>query len=353
MNTLSTSPTGFAAPLARVVLDYVVAQGVDASPVQRALGLSLTQLNDIGQRVPSSQLAQALGVASRLCGDENAPIRIAQMIRPAHLGPLGYALISSPNIGDALALFDRMQRLLCNEMHSDMHLLGDVIEMRCHELTPMPRDTRLWSFIASARLSFSRWALGRPLVPLSLDLPCPAPANPAALLAHMGCPVRFDAQQAKEQIPMGWLNLLNPNSDPTLHKMMSQMTSQVWDTRQDTPDEVTTLLRQQISLSLQKGELPTLEAMLPDLARAGCTSVRQLQRRLAEQGLSYKDLLEQIRKEQVLSDLAHTNLPLSQVATRAAYAETASFHRAVKRWTGSTPTEVRTRQRQSPTTSQG
>lgn len=342
MNHRSSHATGFAAPLARVVLDYVVAQGIDATPVQQALGLSLEQLADIGQRVPSGQLAQALHVASRLCGDENAPIRIAQMIRPAHLGPLGYALISSPNISDALALFDRMQRMLCNEMHSEMHLQTDLIEMRAHCLSPMPRDTLLWSFIASARLSFSRWALGRPLVPVRIELPCPPPANPAMLLEHLGCPVRFDAELAKEFFPLGWLDLLNPNSDPALHKMMSQMTHQVWGSNQEAPDEINTLLRQQISQSLQKGLAPSLEALLPELSRAGLTSVRQLQRRLAEQGLSFKELVENVRKEQVLSDLQHTDLPLSQVALRAAYAEPASFHRAVKRWTGTTPLAYRT-----------
>jgi AraC-like DNA-binding protein len=341
MNQRSSHPTGFAAPLARVVLDYVVAQGIDALPVQQALGLSLAQLADIGQRVPSSQLAQALHVASRLCGDEHAPIRIAQMIRPAHMGPLGYALISSPNISDALALFERMQRMLCNEMHSDIHLNGDVIEIHGHFLSPMPRDTQLWSFVASARLSFSRWVLGRPLVPLRMELPCPAPANPTMLLEHLGCPVQFDVEHPRELFPLGWLDLINPNSDPALHKMMSQMTHQVWGTNQEAPDEINTLLRQQISSSLKKGLAPSLEALLPELGRAGLTSVRQLQRRLAEQGLSFKEMVESVRKDQVLSDLQHTDLPLSQVALRAAYAEPASFHRAVKRWTGTTPMAYR------------
>ncbi len=337
MSSHPSTHIGFAAPLAKVVVDYVVAQGHPPQALLDALGLSMGQLADPSLRVTSSRLAGALRIACELCRDDNAPLRIAQMIRPAHLGPLGYALISAPTISEALSLFDRMQRLLCNEMHSEMLLLAQAIEMRAHYLSPMPRDTHLWSFVASARLSFSRWALGLHLVPLQIALPCPPPKDPAPLLAHLGCPVTFDAPHPGEWIPRDWLDLLNPNSDPALHRMMALMTDQAWSAKpSEQTDDLITHLRQLISLSLQQGKAPTLDALLPALGDTGGTSVRQLQRRLADHGLSFKELVEQTRKTQVLHDLAETELPLTEVAQRAAYAEMASFHRAVKRWTGGT-----------------
>jgi AraC-like DNA-binding protein len=337
MNKPAVTPCGFAAPLARVVADYVSAQGVDTTPVLKALGLPSDQLDDMARRVPSAQLAQALQLACHLCGDDNATLRIAQMLRPAHLGSLGYALITSPNVSDALALFDRMQQLLCNEMQVSRTLKHDTLEMRCDMLSPMPRDTHLWSFMFSARLGFARWVMGRHLIPIRVALPCPAPANPAPLLAHLGCPVQFDATHATEVVPLNWLDLLNPNADPQLHRMMSSMAGQALSTQQTSSDAIITRLKQLIQQKLQSGEPPSLEALLPDLEGSGFQSARQLQRRLAEQQLSYSSLLEHIRKEQVLNDLQFTDLPLSEVASRAAYAETASFHRAVKRWTGTTP----------------
>lgn len=339
--------TGFAAPLARVVADYVAAQGLDTHPVLQAMGLAHEHLDDMTRRVPSAQLAQALHLACRLCGDDNAAIRIAQMTRPAHLGSLGYALITSPSVSDALALFDRMQRLLCNEMHMTRSLKGNHLEMQCEMLSPMPRDTHLWSFVASARIAFARWVIGRHLVPLRMTLPCPAPADPAPLLAHLGCTVQFDAPHATEVAPLDWLQLHNPNADPQLHRMMSSMADQALATNQSSSDEIITRLKQLIQLRLQSGEPPSLEALLPELEVSGFQSPRQLQRRLAEHQLSYKALVEDIRREQVLSDLQFTDLPLSEVAIRAAYAEPASFHRAVKRWTGTTPLAWRQQHRKT------
>jgi AraC-like DNA-binding protein len=351
MHKPSEHATGFAAPLVRVVSDYVAAQGLDTALILNALQLHPEQLDDMAHRVPSARLAEALRLACRLCGDDNAPIRIAQMLRPAHLGTLGYALISSPSVSEALALFDRMQRLLCNEMRVDNLLKTDTLEMRCELLSPMPRDTHLWSFISCARLSFSRWVLGRHLAPVRIDLPCPAPLDPTLLLANLDCPVQFDAAQARVVVPLDWLMLHNPNADPQLHRMMSSMADQAWTQQQASSDEIITRLKQLITQRLQSGQTPSLEALLPDLHTTGFQSARQLQRRLADQQLSYKTLVEDIRKEQVLNDLRHTDLPLCEVAQRAAYAETASFHRAVKRWTGITPMAWRLQSKKSPKSS--
>jgi AraC-like DNA-binding protein len=348
MLTTTASSTGFAAPLVRVLVDYLSIQGHDTHQVLQSLGVSDEQLDDMSLRVPSAHLAKSLHVVCKMCGDDNASIRIAQMLRPAHLGNLGYALISSPNVLDALTLFDRMQQLLCNEMLVERLLKPNSLELRCTLLPSMPRDTQLWSFIASARLSFSRWAMGRHLVPIRMALPCPAPIRSDLLLSHLGCPVQFDAPQALEEMPLDWLDLHNPNADPHMHKMMTSMAVHSLNTNSSSSDDIVSRVSLLIQKHLKNGELPLLEALLPELAATGCHSSRQLQRRLAQKQLSYSALVENLRKEQALNDLQFTDLPLSEVAHRAAYAELASFHRAVKRWTGTSPLAWRQQQKKTP-----
>ncbi len=345
MDTPTTHTIGFAAPMVRVVVDYLSIQGQDTQLLLQTLGVSNEQLEDISRRVPSTHLAKALHLVCKLCDDDNASIRIAQMLRPAHLGNLGYALISSPNVVDALTLFDRMQQLLCNEMHVERLLKPHSLELRCTTLPSMPRDTQLWSFIASARLSFSRWAMGRHLVPIRLALPCPAPTKSDLLLAHLGCPVQFDAPQAMEEMPLDWLDLHNPNADPHLHRMMTSMAGHSLTTNDASSDDIVSRVKLLIQKHMKNGALPLLETLLPELATTGCHSSRQLQRRLAEKQLSYSALVENMRKEQVLNDLQLTQMPLSEVAHRAAYLEMASFHRAVKRWTGTSPLAWRQQQK--------
>ena len=193
----------------------------------------------------------------------------------------------------------------------------------------------------ASRLAFARWVSGRHLVLDGVWLPCPAPADEQPLRDWYGCPVHFDATEASEQAPVAWLELPNPHADAHLHRIMSAVTDRQWARLTQDGSRLAAVLRQHIVARLQAGTLPLLEDVAPEVEADLGFSLRQLQRRLSEQDLSFKDLVEQVRREQVLHELRHTGLPLGEIAHRAAYAEPSSMHRAVRRWTGLTPLAVR------------
>lgn len=332
--------TGIRAPYARLVVDYLRALDIDPHPTQAALGLTPQQLADPAARVPARRLTCALEQAARLTGDPHAPMAIGRQVRPAHLGPLGYALVSSVDPTEGLALFERLQHQVCDEVRVTHVLRGDVIESHHEVVGDVPRTYAFWSFVAAARLAFVRWVIGRHLVPLALDLPCPAPADPRPFDEFVGVPVRYGAAVCREHMPAHWLSLPNPNADPALHRLMTALSDQPPSPREDI-DAVLQTVRQQIRARLAHTGAPTLEDLADVLDQALGLSVRQVQRRLAELGLSYKEVLEAVRREQVLHELRHTALPLATVAERAGYLEISSFHRAVRRWTGTTPSSVR------------
>ncbi|RZL09006.1 MAG: AraC family transcriptional regulator [Rubrivivax sp.] len=339
--TATAGSTGFSAAFARVVLDYLQAQGLESAPVAKVLGLGEASSSDVTQRVPARQLAQALALAARLCGDPQVGLRIAAFVRPAHMGALGYALMSCDEGGDGLALFDRMQSLICNEIRVHHQVSHGMVDIRHELLGAVPRDYPFWSFFVAARLAFARWVSGRALVPVRLELPCPAPPDAKPLQDFVGAPLRFDAPDCRELLPADWLSFANPNADRSVHELMSSLAAQQWQAAHHNADETVSLLMQRIVAGLHEGTVPTLTA----IAKALGTSERQLQRRLSEHGLGFKEVVEQVRREQALNHLKNTELPLVQVAQLSGYAEPSSFHRAVRRWTGLTPLAVRAQAR--------
>ncbi|CAJ1583803.1 AraC family transcriptional regulator [[Mycobacterium] wendilense] len=87
--------------------------------------------------------------------------------------------------------------------------------------------------------------------------------------------------------------------------------------------------------------MPLGQASLDDVARTLTLHPRVLQRRLAETGTSFGQLLDDRRRESVTELLAVRDLPLSSVAHQLGYTEQSSLTRSCHRWFDATPLAVR------------
>jgi len=87
--------------------------------------------------------------------------------------------------------------------------------------------------------------------------------------------------------------------------------------------------------------LPSGPVANEKVARDLGLSVRSLQRRLAEAGTSFRDLLDTSRQEMALSYIREPEIELAEIAFLLGFSDQSAFSRAFKRWTGNTPNEVR------------
>lgn len=71
------------------------------------------------------------------------------------------------------------------------------------------------------------------------------------------------------------------------------------------------------------------------------TSVRTLQRRLADEGLTYSQLIARLRYDKAVQLLRNSSLKMIEIAEQLGYEDSAHFSRAFKRWTGLSPRDFR------------
>ena len=83
------------------------------------------------------------------------------------------------------------------------------------------------------------------------------------------------------------------------------------------------------------------QAQIGWIASAAGLSVRTLQRRLAEFGVDYSALIDQVRFDYAQSLLRDPARNLIDIAYDLGYTDASSFTRAFRRWTGATPTIFR------------
>jgi AraC-like DNA-binding protein len=95
-------------------------------------------------------------------------------------------------------------------------------------------------------------------------------------------------------------------------------------------------VRDAIAAELRGGS-PRLES----IARRLAMSPRTLQRRLADEGRLFNDVLDEMRVRAAKAYLARRDVAGAEVAYLLGFAEQSSFTHAFRRWTGQTPTEYR------------
>lgn len=99
----------------------------------------------------------------------------------------------------------------------------------------------------------------------------------------------------------------------------------------------TTWKVKQLILEQLLGEIPTVEKVASQLHM----SVRSLQKSLKSEKTSYRELLQEVRKEVVSDHLMKGELSVSEIAYLIGFSEVSVFSRNFKKWTGVTPSEFK------------
>lgn len=86
--------------------------------------------------------------------------------------------------------------------------------------------------------------------------------------------------------------------------------------------------------------LPSSPGIL-EVAVALSMGVRTLQRRLARNSLTYRELLERCRHQLAEDQLRASAASVAEISRRLGYSDPAHFVRAFRRWTGRTPSRYR------------
>lgn len=87
--------------------------------------------------------------------------------------------------------------------------------------------------------------------------------------------------------------------------------------------------------------LPGGQAGADQVSRRLGLSKRSLQRRLGEEGMQFKEILEDTRRALALNYLQRRDLGMQEIALLLGFRDPSSFFRAFKSWTGQTPQSLR------------
>ncbi|TVP55661.1 MAG: AraC family transcriptional regulator [Halomonadaceae bacterium] len=321
-------PTSFAVAL----YEYLDQQGVDSAAV---LASPRPPVNTaLNADIPISDWCQLLASASRHLADPRLGLHLGQTIIPRHIGVLGYVIMASENLGEALKRLHRYQRLIYDVTPLEVRGAGERVELvwgaEHGRPGPLVDETAITALIhLCRRLTASR------LAPLSVSFINPQPEDTQPYEDFFGCPVHFAQPETIVSLSTGTLLQPMHTADPAMLTMLEQQADALL-ARLPTQSPLVEQVRRRISYLL-----PEQAPELAKVADAMGISTRTLQRQLAQAGTSFLQEVAAVRCEIAERYLRETKLGLVDIALLLGYSEHSAFTRSFIRWTGSTPMEYR------------
>ncbi|HLL55796.1 MAG TPA: AraC family transcriptional regulator [Myxococcaceae bacterium] len=321
----------------RLVVTGAMLRGADVPELLAAAGLSPDALADADAYLPTSAMCRLFAAAERLTGDDSLGLHLAELVLEVPASDtLGYACRSSPTLGEALRRLTRYHRLIHGAADFRLEANEDTARL-VHRRPPgavTPSRHAVEGILASIFLRVRKHT-GPALTLRHVGFAHARPADTSEHDRLFAAPVLFDQPFDSLVFDRALLDLPNPHADEALARVLDRFLEQTG-VCATTPLRFADQVRQRIAEQL-KGQCPPVEA----IAARMHMSPRTLQRRLRDEGTTYLELLNDVRRELALRHVQEGRESISEIAFLLGFSEVSTFHRAFKRWCGRTPAEVR------------
>lgn len=312
--------------------------GLDSVPLLQRAGIPPLTLGDERARVTAEQFALLVRAVQRATGDEFMGLGTVPS-RPGTFAMMCYASIGCRDLGTALERAVRFYGLFPGGPDLVLERGGEEAEFAVRNDL---RDHAEGRFLAECVLviwhRLASWLIGRRIPLRRVRFDCPPPPHAGEYGTVFDCPVGFGpgrTYRASVRFDARWLAAVPVRDEAALEELLRGAPA-VLIGRHEYGTTVTEQVRRTFARALREGRparLPELDRLAARLAVSPAT----LRRRLREEGTSYRRLKDQVRREAALAGLAGGREPIVELAARLGFSEDAAFHRAFRRWTGTTP----------------
>ncbi|WP_161554289.1 AraC family transcriptional regulator [Stenotrophobium rhamnosiphilum] len=321
----------------QALLEYLQAQGVTLETVYPATVLTQLAALGSGGRIAITQWQDMFEKAVQFTVDPDLPLKVAETINPRHWGLVGFAAMSCPTMGDVISIVERFERLVDEVNESRLVQNGDMVELQWLPLTEAPSPLFMQIAMASWAM-FARRYTGYPELKTEAHFTFSNSGDTRVYERIFGSPPCFSQAVTKLVFPATYLQLPITHSDSDMyHLLLAQADVQMQELR--TEPEAVREVRVQVLRRLSSGRVN-----MEEIAESLGVAPRTLQYRLEECGLSYRELLDQVRRDQAQRLLRMPEAALSEITFLLGYSEQSTFQTAFKRWFGESPGAYRKKQ---------
>lgn len=306
-------------------------QGIHADTLLRRAGLPPGLFKRADPMVDVEQYYLLWDALAEELGDPDAGLALGQSLSLDAFDPALFAAACSPNMEIATQRISQYKQLFGPfALDIDRTTGGLRTTFRCVDRPDVPRLLGISELVF--QVHWIRHATRAPVRPVEVTLP-DVPANPAYAeyfgIAPTEAPrwtVTFSELDARRPFltanPGMWENF-----EPVLRRRLTELDAE-------------TSTREKVAAALLE-LLPSGRTQKADAARALGMGEKTLQRRLRGEGVTYQEVLTDVRERLARHYLVSTEMAPAEIAYLLGYDDPNSLFRAFQQWTGTTPESVR------------
>jgi AraC-like DNA-binding protein len=328
------------ATLARGVILAAESLGAPREIMLAALGQRWDDLASYDLRIATRDTAALWSAIEQWAQDPLISIKIARVIAVSHGAALfQYTVRSAPTIEDAWARLVPMLGLFFGQDFEPITRavpagweLGYRLPLFPEPAVPRSEEAIVACFVEQCR------AAAPAFTPLALCFQHAANAPLAEWRREVGAPVEFDASFYGVRVSPQVYRAPIASRDKALASLIAALAKPIVAapaTAHGHADAVARVIRDLI----EQREPVTVARIARDLH----VSQRTLQRQLQAAHTSVRGELDRVRHDAAVALLRDERLTIGEISARLGFADASQFSRAMRRWTGAAPSELRSR----------
>jgi len=321
-----------------VLLEALTCEGAPAGEALAQVGLSEEEAVDPATRVSLTQIIACCRNAIRLSPDPMFAYRAGLRFHMPAYGMYGFALLSSMDFRQTMRFAERYHPLAAPLID---HAFAEQEDVGVWTITPKPHpqiDPALYRHVVELyfgiHTSLHRDVMGPDFTPRELRVTFPPPSDPEGYAAALGAPVRFGQPANQILFDVAWLDRRPGLGNTVTYAHVREICDQLLEDLQRRTGVVGRVRHLLLTRLMQ-------EMSLDDVASELGISDRTLRRRLTERGTSYRQIVDDLRREVAVKYLRDTDMTVEDIAFALGFNDASNFRRAFRRWTSATPQQFR------------
>lgn len=326
---------GFAISIVYPIMKSLEQKGYNFVQFCQSIGFDNRILEDVEARVDSEDLETLMIEAAKYTDDEHFGLHQGALTDIADLGILGYVMMHSSKVIDALEAYKRYNIILCSGYNVDWSRQGNHVHLRMYSVGSPRISRHCMEDMASSLYRLLQRFTNRRIPLEAVTFMHNAPSDVAPYLEVFGMVPEFGSAANVFVLDGAVLDYPNLYADDRLLRTFEPLAEQIRErllNGKEYTDQVFQWMMRRMPIAL-----PSLQ----DTAKQFQLSARTLQTKLQEEGASFHDLTARVRKEWALTYLRRNEYSISEIAYLLHYSEPSAFHSAFKKWTGMTPGQFR------------